>query len=207
MITVDRVYPLLLGSNIGTTTTAMLAALADGGKNSLQIALCHLFFNISGILIFYPIPFLRWPLAICKILGRTTARYRWFAIFYLFFMFFLLPGAIMALSLAGPEAVFGVLGPIAIVLTLSIVINVMQVKKPEWLPSILKNWNFLPLWMHSLEPIDKVLRTIGSTFCSCCSEKCKCLSVNPEITVDDNDSKPAPIDGQINYAFQEDCKK
>merc|ERR1712038_881140 len=94
MITVERVYPLLLGSNIGTTTTALLAAMADGKPESLQIALCHLFFNLTGILIFYPIPFLRWPLTLCKILGRTTARYRWFAIFYLLMMFFLLPGFI-----------------------------------------------------------------------------------------------------------------
>ena len=41
------------GSNIGTTTTGLLAALASDGdklKSSLQIALCHLFFNLSGIL-------------------------------------------------------------------------------------------------------------------------------------------------------------
>lgn len=29
MISLERVYPLLLGSNIGTTTTALLAALAS----------------------------------------------------------------------------------------------------------------------------------------------------------------------------------
>merc|ERR1712038_2035055 len=78
LITVDRVYPLVLGSNIGTTATALLAGLAAGNRNSLQIALCHLIFNISAILIFYPLPFMRWPLGMCRILGKTTARYRWF---------------------------------------------------------------------------------------------------------------------------------
>ena len=31
VISVERVYPLTLGSNLGTTTTAMLAALASEG--------------------------------------------------------------------------------------------------------------------------------------------------------------------------------
>jgi sodium-dependent phosphate cotransporter len=81
LISVERVYPLTLGSNLGTTTTAMIASLAAEGsdrlRNSLQIALCHFFFNFTGILLFYPIPFMRWPLVLCKILGRTTAQYRY----------------------------------------------------------------------------------------------------------------------------------
>merc|ERR1712018_42926 len=114
LITVERVYPLLLGSNIGTTTTAFLAALTEGKKESLQIALCHLFFNLTGIILYYPVPFMRWPVTICKILGRTTARYRWFALFYLFLMFFFLPGIIMALSLAGTVALMVILVPLII---------------------------------------------------------------------------------------------
>lgn len=40
MITIERAYPLTLGSNIGTTTTAILAALASPGntlRSSLQV--------------------------------------------------------------------------------------------------------------------------------------------------------------------------
>jgi Na+/phosphate symporter len=48
-----------------------------------QISLVHLFFNIIGILIFYPIPFMRWPIGLAKKLGDTTAEYRWFAALYL----------------------------------------------------------------------------------------------------------------------------
>ena len=60
-----------------------------------------LFRSFSGILLFYPVPFMRWPLVACKILGRTTAKYRWFAVFYLIIAFFVLPALILALSLAG----------------------------------------------------------------------------------------------------------
>ncbi|MCL4150970.1 UNVERIFIED_CONTAM: hypothetical protein GTU68_053927, partial [Idotea baltica] len=71
MISVSRAYPLTLGSNLGTTTTALLAAMAaDGDKrDSIQIALVHTFFNIFGIMLFYPIPFMRFPIPLCKALG------------------------------------------------------------------------------------------------------------------------------------------
>ena len=52
---------------------------------------------------------MRWPLVACKILGRTTAKYRWFAVFYLVVSFFVLPAAILALSLAG-QAPFLIVG-------------------------------------------------------------------------------------------------
>ena len=63
LVELENVYPLFLGSNIGTTGTAILAALTQSGsdafKNTIHGALFHLFFNIIGILIFYPIPFMR----------------------------------------------------------------------------------------------------------------------------------------------------
>ena len=31
-----------------------------------------------------------------------------------------------------------------------LVINILPSKRPEWLPKRLKNWDYLPLWMHSL---------------------------------------------------------
>lgn len=60
------------------------------------------------------------------------------------------------LSVAGNVVLFSVLGPLAIILVAIIVLNILQVKKPEWLPNVLKNWEFLPPWMHSLDPMDKV---------------------------------------------------
>ena len=105
VISIDRMYPLTLGSNIGTTTTAMLAAFAAGSDKivyTLQVALAHLFFNLSGILIWYPVPVMRkLPIKMAKSLGNTTAKYRWFAVTYIFFMFFIFPGIIFGLSIPG----------------------------------------------------------------------------------------------------------
>jgi solute carrier family 34 (sodium-dependent phosphate cotransporter) len=50
ILSVDRAYPLTLGSNIGTSITGILAALSSTKTLgvSLQIALCHTLFNITG---------------------------------------------------------------------------------------------------------------------------------------------------------------
>ena len=115
---------LLLGHPVVKSSSSVLSSL----QASVQIALCHLFFNLSGILLFYPLPFMRWPLTLCKILGRTTANYRWFAIFYLIIMFFALPSFVLGLSLAGTRIFFGVMGLILVTMALVIVVNIMQVK-------------------------------------------------------------------------------
>ena len=171
VITIERMYPLTLGSNIGTTFTSVLAALAQDGEdleNSLRVSMCHLFFNISGILLWFPVPFMRKvPILMAKKLGDTTAKYRWFAILYLIIAFFVLPAFVFALSYAGWEylVAFGV--PIVLFLIVIVIINILQTKKPQWLPAKLRTWEFLPLCCHSLKPADKVIsKVMGS--CQCC---------------------------------------
>merc|ERR1711871_1124509 len=92
VIKLERMYPTVLGANIGTCLTGVLAALAaDGSKLALtlQVAYCHLFFNLSGIVLFYVIwPLRGLPIAAARFLGNTTAVYKWFAPFYLFLCFF-----------------------------------------------------------------------------------------------------------------------
>ena len=173
VITLERMYPLTLGANIGTTFTSVLASLAqeDAEKlaDSLQVALCHLFFNISGILIWYPIPFMRKvPVYLAKRLGDTTAKYRWFAVVYLFIVFFILPALVFALSVAGWQVMAGVGIPIFVFFVVVCIINVIQTKRPQALPDWLKTWDFLPLCCHSLKPTDRIIQSICRT-CKCCT--------------------------------------
>ncbi|KAJ7396455.1 hypothetical protein BTVI_145274 [Pitangus sulphuratus] len=93
VISIERSYPLTLGANIGTTTTAILAALASPG---------------------------------------STLKYS------------------------------------------------LQKRRPEKLPEKLQNWDFLPIWMHSLEPWDNMLMS-SLAFCGkhCCGF-CKCCKINVE---------------------------
>ena len=116
VVTIERTYPLTLGANIGTTVTSILAALAATSKfrESLQIALCHLFFNISGIAIWYPLPLMRnVPIKVAKYLGNTTAKYRWFAFMYLIIVFFVFPAIVLGLSIAGWRVLVGIGVPVS----------------------------------------------------------------------------------------------
>ena len=83
VIQLEQMLPLTLGANIGTTATALLASLVSESVNSLQVALAHLFFNITGILIWYPIPFMRnIPLGAARHLGTATRVWRGFPVVY-----------------------------------------------------------------------------------------------------------------------------
>jgi sodium-dependent phosphate cotransporter len=92
-------YPLTLGANIGTTGTALLAAMVSSGTAPLQVALAHLFFNITGILIFYPIPFMRaLPMHAARQLGKATRVWRGFPLLYIGVMFVLVPMIFLGIS-------------------------------------------------------------------------------------------------------------
>jgi len=95
----EQMYPLTLGANIGTTATALMAAMVTEGTEALQVALAHLFFNITGICIFYPIPFMRqFPLSAARRLGRATRIWRGFPLLYIAVMFLLIPLVFLGLS-------------------------------------------------------------------------------------------------------------
>ncbi|XP_004696878.1 sodium-dependent phosphate transport protein 2A [Echinops telfairi] len=160
VISIERAYPLTLGSNIGTTTTAILAALASPKEklpSSVQIALCHFFFNISGILLWYPVPCTRLPIRMAKALGERTAKYRWFAVLYLLVCFLLLPSLVFGISMAGWQAMVGVGTPFGALLAFVVLVNFLQNHSPGRLPKWLQTWDFLPHWMHSLKPLDRLI--------------------------------------------------
>uniref|UniRef100_A0A8K9UFM6 Sodium-dependent phosphate transport protein 2A n=1 Tax=Oncorhynchus mykiss TaxID=8022 RepID=A0A8K9UFM6_ONCMY len=168
VISLERAYPLTLGSNIGTTTTALLAALASPGDKlaaAIQIALCHFFFNILGILLWYPIPVTRVPIRMARALGERTAKYRWFAVLYLLICFLLLPSLVLGLSLAGWRVMVGVGAPFVGVTVFIALVNLMQAHSPGHLPARLQSWDFLPRWMRSLKPLDRVITKATG----CCS--------------------------------------
>ena len=101
VLSVRRVFPYMLGSNVGTTATALLAALVAvaGGEQAAQaglvIALCHLLFNVFGIALVYPVPFVREiPIRMAEFVGELAFKNRLYAIAYLLGLFYLLPLAL-----------------------------------------------------------------------------------------------------------------
>ena len=73
VISIERMFPTVLGANIGTCVTGLLAALAADGEKlpyTLKVAYSHLFFNITGIVIWYVIwPMRAIPVGASKFLG------------------------------------------------------------------------------------------------------------------------------------------
>lgn len=72
LLTVEQVFPYTLGANVGTTVTALLAALTFGQSSAMMVAVAHMLFNVFGILIIYPIR--RIPIWIAKSIAAFVAK-------------------------------------------------------------------------------------------------------------------------------------
>lgn len=98
VITLEQVYPLVIGANLGTTGTALLAALVTGKSDSVAIALVHFWFNVFGILLFYPIPITRKPiLSWARSLAFFSAAWSMSAVLFLVILFLVAPGILLGL--------------------------------------------------------------------------------------------------------------
>ena len=92
VLTLENIYPVTLGANVGTTVTALLASLATGNPAAVTVAIVHTLFNLSGILLFYPIRFLRnLPLRLATGMSDIAAERRSTAIVYALGMFVVVP--------------------------------------------------------------------------------------------------------------------
>ncbi len=99
ILSLIQIFPYTLGANIGTTITAMLAALAVGEVSAVTVAFAHLLFNICGIALIWPIPAIRRiPLNLARRFAVVAASHRWLAIAYVLVCFYAVPlGAILIL--------------------------------------------------------------------------------------------------------------
>jgi sodium-dependent phosphate cotransporter len=99
VVTLEQIFPYTIGANIGTTITAMLAALSTGSPAAVSVAFSHLLFNISGsLLIYLPKPVRAIPLAGARALGRLASRRRVMAGVYLLLLFYGLPLLLLVLT-------------------------------------------------------------------------------------------------------------
>jgi len=94
-----QIYPFTLGANIGTTITALLAATAISGEAAvfaLQIALVHLFYNTSAVLLIYGIKNLRKiPIRGALWIARVATERKTIALLYILGVFFGLPAILI----------------------------------------------------------------------------------------------------------------
>ncbi|MBU4189741.1 MAG: Na/Pi symporter [Candidatus Thermoplasmatota archaeon] len=97
ILTVEKAFPYTMGTNVGTTVTAILASLASITVDpsgtimtaGVTIAFVHLMFNLTGICIVYPIR--KIPIMLSKKLAEIAAEKKRIAIFYVVITFYIIP--------------------------------------------------------------------------------------------------------------------
>ena len=100
LVTLEDVYPFVLGANIGTCVTALLATLAVSNPVALQLALVHLSYNLLAVVIIDGLlPLRTVPLTMAQKIAAITRKYRLLAVVYVVSLFFLLPFLALWLSL------------------------------------------------------------------------------------------------------------
>ena len=95
VFTLRQVYPFTLGTNIGTTITAIIASTAISGPTAIlamQIAAVHLLFNLLAIAIIYGLPVLREiPIKMSLMLAGLAQKNKAYVFGYIAGVFFVFP--------------------------------------------------------------------------------------------------------------------
>ena len=89
MVSTRKVFPYIIGANIGTTVTALMASLVAGAPAGVTVALVHILLNTFGSIMIYPIRGI--PLNLAKYLGELSFKSRIYPLLYILLVFFVIP--------------------------------------------------------------------------------------------------------------------
>lgn len=93
----DNAFPFIIGSNLGTPITALLAAMFKT-EAAVSLALAHFMFNLTGVIIFLPFePMRRLITRSAELLGEWTTKYWLLSLIYIVLVFFLIPFVFISL--------------------------------------------------------------------------------------------------------------
>lgn len=96
ILTLRQIFPYTIGSNLGTTITAMLAALITGSVPAVVVAFAHLLFNIFGTVIWWPLKFI--PIFIAERFAEASVKSKLIPVAYVVITFFIIPFLIIYFS-------------------------------------------------------------------------------------------------------------
>jgi solute carrier family 34 (sodium-dependent phosphate cotransporter) len=92
ILTLPNAYPITLGANVGTTITALLASLAVLRPEGLTIALVHTLFNLTALVVIYPIKRVRLlPVQMAEKLASLAVSHRSVVVGYVLGLFLVVP--------------------------------------------------------------------------------------------------------------------
>jgi sodium-dependent phosphate cotransporter len=84
-----RVFPFMLGCNIGTTVTGVIAATANPTSGAVIVAISHVIFNLTDNAIWYPFRII--PIRLAKWYSALAMRRRMYAFIFLATVFLIVP--------------------------------------------------------------------------------------------------------------------
>ena len=92
-VKIGRVYAFMLGANVGTTVTGIIAAAAVPENRAIAatVAVSHVLFNIVGISIWYPLRAV--PIGLAQWYGRLASISKRYAFLFLLMVFVVVPVA------------------------------------------------------------------------------------------------------------------
>ncbi|MCP4758017.1 MAG: Na/Pi cotransporter family protein [Planctomycetes bacterium] len=91
-----RVFPFMLGCNIGTTVTGVIAATANPTAGAVIVAISHVIFNLTDNAIWYPLRII--PIRLAKWYSSLAARRRKYAFIFLATVFLVVPTVALLIS-------------------------------------------------------------------------------------------------------------
>nr|WP_240457796.1 Na/Pi cotransporter family protein [Halomonas socia] len=89
VVRMRRVLPFMMGANLGTTVTSLLAATANPIAAAMTVALFHVIFNLTGTAIWWPLRVI--PLRVASWYGKLAAKQTRYAFLFLIGVFFIVP--------------------------------------------------------------------------------------------------------------------
>ena len=172
IISLQRVYVMSVGANVGTTITGILSAFTQPTsalKRALQLAFVYVLFNIIGATLWLPIPFMRFPKKLARKFSNIVIHHKWFIYVYVPCVYFIFPLVLLGFALIPHWIGIAILGiPILILIMCCLIILILRKFAPHKLHDKLKNINWLPIWIRSLSYWDKKVERI-----KCCRKMVK----------------------------------
>jgi sodium-dependent phosphate cotransporter len=89
ILALEQIFPYTVGANIGTTVTAILAALVTGNLAAIVVAFSHLVFNISGMIIWWPLKGV--PIFLARKFSQYSIRSKIIPVGYILIVFLIVP--------------------------------------------------------------------------------------------------------------------
>ncbi|MCE2707290.1 MAG: Na/Pi symporter [Bacteroidota bacterium] len=97
-VSVRKAFPFIVGANIGTTITAVIASIYKP-EAAIALALVHVLFNSVGALVFLPFAAIRRiPVGLANFMGKASTSYRVVVFAYILLTFFILPLVLIYLN-------------------------------------------------------------------------------------------------------------